>query len=174
MKVVKKDGTRLAFDRNKIKSGIEKACWKRSVRDDQIEGVITLVENDLGFSLYRSVTAAKVALSTQEAVDFDFSGDGVNIKSTIARADFEDWIGPDLARIAGAVDQVLATAKTAPAEIEKVFLTGGTSFVPAVRQLFVERFGDDKLMSADQFESIAYGLALIGQSDDPRQWAIAA
>lgn len=135
---------------------------------------ITLVENDLGFSLYRSVTAAKVALSTQEAVDFAFSGDGVNIKSTIARADFEDWIGPDLARIAGAVDQVLAAAKTAPGEIEKVFLTGGTSFVPAVRHLFAERFGEEKLMSADQFESIAYGLALIGQSDDPRQWAIAA
>ena len=36
VKVVKKDGTRLAFDRNKIKSGIEKACWKRSVRDDHL------------------------------------------------------------------------------------------------------------------------------------------
>jgi len=47
VKVVKKDGSRLAFDRNKMKSGIEKACWKRSVRDDQIEAVITLVENDV-------------------------------------------------------------------------------------------------------------------------------
>ena len=47
MKVVKKDGTRLAFDRNKMKSGIEKACWKRSVRDDQIEAIISQVENDI-------------------------------------------------------------------------------------------------------------------------------
>ena len=45
-----------------------------------------------------------------------------------------------------------------------VFLTGGTSFVPAVQNLFAERFGSDRLMSADQFESIAYGLALIGQA----------
>ena len=44
---MKKDGTRITFDRNKIKSGIEKACWKRSVRDDQIEDIITLVENDV-------------------------------------------------------------------------------------------------------------------------------
>ena len=47
LKVVKQDGTRIAFDRSKIKLGIEKACWKRSVRDDQIEAVITLVENDI-------------------------------------------------------------------------------------------------------------------------------
>ena len=47
VKVVKKDGTRIAFDRNKIKSGIEKACWKRSVRDDQIEDIIAMVENDV-------------------------------------------------------------------------------------------------------------------------------
>ena len=58
--------------------------------------------------------------------------------------------------------------------MEKVFLTGGTSFVPAVQRLFAERFGKDKLTSADQFESIAYGLALIGQSQDPDQWAVAA
>jgi hypothetical chaperone protein len=53
-----------------------------------------------------------------------------------------------------------------------VFLTGGTSFVPAIRRLFVERFGESRLTSADQFESIAYGLALIGQTDDPGRWAV--
>jgi hypothetical chaperone protein len=52
-----------------------------------------------------------------------------------------------------------------------VFLTGGTSFVPAIRRLFVERFGEERLTSADQFESIAYGLALIGHDADPAQWA---
>ena len=65
-------------------------------------------------------------------------------------------------------------AKVAPAEIEKVFLTGGTSFVPAVQRLFANRFGREKLTAADQFESIAQGLALIGWSDNPDQWAVAA
>jgi hypothetical chaperone protein len=55
-----------------------------------------------------------------------------------------------------------------------VFLTGGTSFVPAVQRLFVERFGSAKLTSADQFESIALGLALIGRTENPEQWAVAA
>ena len=60
-----------------------------------------------------------------------------------------------------------------PEQIERVFLTGGTSFVPAIRRLFVDRFGESRLTSADQFESIAYGLALIGQTGEPSRWAVA-
>jgi hypothetical chaperone protein len=59
-------------------------------------------------------------------------------------------------------------------EVDRVFLTGGTSFVPAIRRLFVERFGEERLTSADQFESIAYGLALIGHDQNPAQWAVQA
>jgi transcriptional repressor NrdR len=47
VKVVKKDGVRVPFDRNKIKRGLEKACWKRPVSDDQIEAIVTAVENDM-------------------------------------------------------------------------------------------------------------------------------
>jgi hypothetical chaperone protein len=43
-----------------------------------------------------------------------------------------------------------------------------------VQRLFVERFGGDKLTCADQFESISHGLALIGLSENPEQWAVAA
>lgn len=55
-----------------------------------------------------------------------------------------------------------------------MFLTGGTSFVPAVQRLFAERFGAARLTSADQFESIACGLALIGHTPDPDRWSVAA
>ena len=36
-----------SFDRDKIKSGIEKACWKRSVSEDQIEAILSVVEKDI-------------------------------------------------------------------------------------------------------------------------------
>lgn len=135
---------------------------------------IDIVEQDLGFSLYRAVSAAKVALSSADSVEFRFVEGGIDIGATIARSDFESWICEDLERIEAAVDQALAQAKIAPVEVEKVFLTGGTSFVPAVQRLFVERFGAEKLLSADQFESIAFGLAMIGRSDNPDQWSVAA
>jgi transcriptional repressor NrdR len=47
VKIIKKDGTREPFDRAKIKTGLEKACWKRPISDGQIEAVIAEVENAL-------------------------------------------------------------------------------------------------------------------------------
>lgn len=47
IKVVKKDGARVPFDRDKIKRGLEKACWKRPISDDQIETVVTAIENEV-------------------------------------------------------------------------------------------------------------------------------
>jgi len=47
IKVIKKDGSRVPYERDKIKRGIEKACWKRSVSDEAIEGILTEIENEI-------------------------------------------------------------------------------------------------------------------------------
>jgi transcriptional repressor NrdR len=44
IKVVKKGGERAPFERDKIKRGLEKACWKRPISDAQIEAVVTAIE----------------------------------------------------------------------------------------------------------------------------------
>jgi transcriptional repressor NrdR len=45
VKVVKKDGSRVPFDREKIKQGLEKACWKRPISSEQIEAIVADVED---------------------------------------------------------------------------------------------------------------------------------
>jgi hypothetical chaperone protein len=47
-----------------------------------------------------------------------------------------------------------------PDKIDSVFLTGGSSFVPAVRRIFIERFGAERIRMGDEFTSVARGLAL--------------
>jgi transcriptional repressor NrdR len=47
IKVVKKDGSRTPFERDKIKRGLEKACWKRPISEEQIENVVTAIESDV-------------------------------------------------------------------------------------------------------------------------------
>jgi hypothetical chaperone protein len=59
----------------------------------------------------------------------------------------------------------------ATADIDRVFLTGGTSFVPAVRNIFSRRFGQGKIETGGEFESIASGLALIGREPDLHLWS---
>ena len=45
VKVIKKDGARVPFDREKLKRGLEKACWKRPISDAKLEAIVTEVEN---------------------------------------------------------------------------------------------------------------------------------
>ena len=47
MKVVKKDGARVPFDRAKLKLGLEKACWKRPISDAKLEAIVSEVENNI-------------------------------------------------------------------------------------------------------------------------------
>ena len=47
--------------------------------------------------------------------------------------------------------------------VDSVFMTGGTSYVPAVRRLFEQRFDHEKLRYGDAFNSVASGLAAIAQ-----------
>ena len=47
LRVVKKDGARVPFDRNKVLSGLLKACEKRPVSLDRVEEVCRHVENQL-------------------------------------------------------------------------------------------------------------------------------
>jgi hypothetical chaperone protein len=44
--------------------------------------------------------------------------------------------------------------------VDRVFLTGGSSLVPAVRRIFETRFGKDRIRSGNEFTSVAHGLAL--------------
>ena len=45
--VIKRDGTRVPFDRERLQQGIERACWKRDISDDQITALIAQVERDI-------------------------------------------------------------------------------------------------------------------------------
>jgi transcriptional repressor NrdR len=47
IKVVKKDGSRVPFQRDKIRRGLERACWKRPIADREIEQTVAGIENDV-------------------------------------------------------------------------------------------------------------------------------
>ncbi len=159
-----------------LKTSDEFRELKRLVRwshePEKLELFIDLVEDDQGYPLYRAVSEAKMRLSAAEEAEFVFAPLGVKTKMTIRRADFEDWIAGDLQRIEGAMDSAMGQAGLAAGEIDKVFLTGGTSFVPAVRGLFERRFGAERIESGNELLSIANGLALIGEREDIERWTV--
>ena len=47
LRVIKRDGARVPFDRDKIREGVERACWKRPVREAQISELVAELETSL-------------------------------------------------------------------------------------------------------------------------------
>ncbi|CAH1656924.1 MULTISPECIES: Hsp70 family protein [unclassified Chelatococcus] len=158
-----------------MKSRETMAELKALIRDSEdpakLEDLLAVIEYDLGYALYRAVSAAKIALSSADEAVLSFNEIDVKIEATIKRADFDRWIADDVAAIEGALDEALARAGIAPEAIEAVFITGGTSHVPSVRALFDRRFGRERIHVGDAFRSVASGLALIALD---RQRAVAA
>lgn len=133
--------------------------------------LIAVVDNELGYPLYDAIGRAKRALSDREATTFRFSGVGLEIEAEVTRRIFENWIADDLARIEATVDAALVASSFGSGDIDRVFLTGGSSLIPAVRDIFARRFGADRVAVGGELTSIAHGLALIGQRDDVAEWS---
>jgi hypothetical chaperone protein len=91
---------------------------------------------------------------------FHFSDGFVDLKVVVERASFEVWISEELGQISGCIDSLLSSAGVLPKDVDMVFLTGGSSFVPAVRKIFEARFGEERIRGGNEFTSVASGLAL--------------
>lgn len=164
------DWSRLALMRNRRTLEDLRKLERDAVDPAPIGRMIALVENEQGFPLYDAVGGVKRALSSDTHAEFRFDGGGVRIAADVARADFETWIATDLVRIEAAMDVALAKAGLGADAIDRVFLTGGSSLIPAIRAVFERRFGDARIETGNELTSISHGLALIGETEDLAQW----
>ena len=143
---------------------------REATEPEKIAALVEMLEENYGYQLYRSVSRLKEALSRDEAAEFRFEAGTISLAREVTRREFEGWIAPELAQIEAAVDQALADAGLGPEGVDRVFLTGGSSLVPAVRAIFHRRFPSERIETGAELESIASGLALMGRERDLRRW----
>ena len=136
-----------------------RSAGMRAAEPDKIAALRTLVQRDLGYRLHQAVQRAKIALSHADKTEFAFREEGLNLHVEITRADFERWIAPELERMKASLDTLLTQGGVETGEVRHIFLTGGTSQVPAVRRVFTERFPRAQLQQGEVFTSVAHGLA---------------
>jgi hypothetical chaperone protein len=122
-----------------------------------IELLTRVVEEDLGLPLHQAVEGAKVRLSHVDADRVALPA--LDLDLPITRASFDAWIAEDLDAIDRVLDDVLARAGVAAAEVDRVFATGGSSLVPAVHGRLAARFGAAKVVGGEELTSVAWGLA---------------
>ncbi len=164
----------LSFLKTRNVSQILKSAHANALEPEKIEALINLIDEDLGYQLHQAVQRLKIALSHEETVRFYFRDGSMNIQSVVTREEFESWIGDELQSIEQCVDGLLTTSGVAAGEIDRVFLTGGTSFVPAVRRIFETRFTAARVRTGNEFTSVARGLALRAQEAGAKSSSVIA
>ena len=117
-----------------------------------------------GYELYRAIEKTKVALSSSEDARFTFSDDELEIDLP-SRARSSTNGSPRTSRRCRPASTASSRAWGRRADVDQVFLTGGSSLVPAVRRIFESRFGADRIRSGGELISVASGLALRAARD---------
>jgi hypothetical chaperone protein len=127
---------------------------------EKIAALIHVIEADLGYHLYGAVEQTKIDLSEHDTSALRFRDGALAIEQAVRRDELDGWIGDEIAAIAACLDRLLAHTGVVPTDVDSVFMTGGSSFVPAVRRLFEVRFGASRIHSGGELTSVAKGLAL--------------
>jgi hypothetical chaperone protein len=150
----------LSFLRSRETLNMLQSVMKQAQESERIKALLYLIQHDLGFYLHRAVQKTKVGLSHSESERFTFVDGDVELNSVVTRQQFESWIAEELTGVEQKVDSLLRKTGIHARDIDMVFLTGGSSFVPAVRRIFEIRFGAEKIRTGDEFTSVARGLAM--------------
>jgi hypothetical chaperone protein len=149
------------FNGLRIKKDIENYYYY-SGNDPKFKNLITLIDNNLGYSIFQSIEKTKIGLSKQNKVDFTYTKMDIKIKEEIDITTYGSIIDKDIQRIGDYLEDFLLKNNIEPTSIDSLFLTGGTSMVTAVQNLFKTRFPHLKINSGDNFKSVAKGLAYSG------------
>lgn len=138
-----------------IEEGIQTSNKPRELR-----ALRSLVRRNYGLLLYEAVEQAKVQLSDQPESAIRMHLEEIHVDEPLPRWDFDRMIGPDVRRVERCIDQALQAAGLAPADIDVVVRTGGSSRIPRFVRMLGKKFGPEKLQEMDVFTGVASGLAV--------------
>ena len=150
----------LSFLRSKDTLRLLREIATGSEDPDQIEALITLVDENLGHPLHQAVERTKVNLSRADETEFRFNLPPLDLRAAVQQRAFDRWIQSDLAEVDEVITDLFDRAGVSPDEVSRVFTTGGSSLVPSVQQMLARRFGAERLAGGGELTSVATGLAI--------------
>jgi len=120
--------------------------------------------------LKREAEEAKKVLSRLPSADIVMCGvlkDKIDVDVQLRAADFESWIWKDIVGSIALTDKTIAEAGLTTADIDNVLLVGGSTAIPLVRRLLIERYGEEKVKAyIDPMECVALGAAVLACSTE--------
>jgi hypothetical chaperone protein len=139
-----------------------------------VSALLHLVEADLGYELHERVNTTKITLSSALEAELRFDLESLEVQWHATREQFEQWLRRDLQLLERSIEQLLTRSGVPHDDVQTVFLTGGSSFVPAVRAIFTRLFPRASITGGHELTSVATGLALRGLRGSSRDERAAA
>lgn len=131
-------------------------------KDSKLKNLITLVEKNLGYQIFKSIEQTKIDLSKRNDTDFYFKNYDIFIEEPISIEKYNEIISNNILKIENYLDEFLKLNNINLNEINTIFLTGGSSLVKAVHNIFTKRFDSELIKTGDNFLSVSKGLAYSG------------
>ena len=147
------------FNGQKVRNSLSQ-YYTYTKRNPLLKNLITLIDNNLGFSIFQEVEKVKIELSNNEKVVFQFSKNEIEINEIVEIETYKQIIQEDVYAIEKYLNQFLAINNIQISDIDSLFLTGGTSMVRSIKEIFQSIFPETPIHSGDNFISVANGLAL--------------
>ena len=116
-----------------------------------------LIKNNYSYLVFQTIKDLKATLSSQESAMLDIPE--LDIELLVTRTEFEEFIEEVLVKFQKAISDLLQKTNLGRRDIQLVIRTGGSSLIPAVKQILDNLF-PDKVIEHDPFTSVAAGLAI--------------
>jgi hypothetical chaperone protein len=126
----------------------------------RLKALQSLIYNDLAFTFYNRVEAAKIALSSEGATVISLDDKEIALWELYARSQFEADIFDYVGQVEQVLLETLATSGLEPGQIDAVVKTGGSSSIPLFTALLGKIFGTEKVKQSNAFSSVVAGLAI--------------
>lgn len=131
-----------------------------SAEPELFKRYLDVLRRETGHLIAGRVEQAKIELSARENVSIDLAEVVPGLAAGTSRADFEASIEVEIERLTETVTATVTAAGRPASAITSVFLTGGSSAVPAVRRAVTSLTADARVIEGDLFNSVGFGLAL--------------
>jgi len=127
----------------------------------EAELVHALLYEGHAYDFYKTIEAAKIALSDSDEIELSYPA--LDLRIAVGRRAFESMIRPELDLVKQAIADAMKEAAVEPTDVDRVLLTGGSAYIPAFRADLIDTFGADRLEQRDAFTAVVHGLGVRAQ-----------
>ena len=145
------------LNQNKYTAPVMQRMAQSDVAADKFKRLYDLIQQNYSYQVFEAIKTFKAELSVNESALLDIPE--IDIQLEIERWEFEAMISPLLFEFEQAIAKILNKAGYCAEDIDLVLRTGGSSLIPAVKDILDNQFAG-KVVEHDPFTSVAAGLAI--------------